>query len=119
MFHAFRLICICVWHLVSEQRDETLGFSLQVQVHVEELPIESLVNLVLPLNPAGLLHGTFDTRPVEVTRQVTQENAHMLCVVQGNAELAESDEEQKRRNRGWRWRNKEGKAGLQRSGGMG
>lgn len=44
----------------------------------------------------------------------------MFCAVQGNAELAESKEEQKRRNRGWRWRNKEGKeAGLQRSGGMG
>lgn len=90
---------ICVRHLVSKKRDEALGFSLQVQVHVEELPIESLVNLFLPLHPTGLLHGTLHTRPVQVTGQVTQENAHMFCVVQGNAELAESKEEQKRRNR--------------------
>lgn len=111
---------LCLRHLVREQCDETFGFSLQVHVHVKQLPIESLVHLLLPLHATGLLHGPLHTQPVKVTWQVTQENAHMLCVVQGNAELAESEEEQKRRNRGWRWRNKEGKeAGLQRSGGMG
>lgn len=111
---------IPVLHLVGEQRDETFGFSLQVQVHVEQLPIERLVNLLLPLHPTGLLHGPLHTLPVQVAGQVTQENTHVLRVVQGDAELAESEEEQKRRNRGWRWRNKEGKeAGLQRSGGTG
>lgn len=98
-----------ITHLVGEQRDETFGFSLQVQVHVKQLPIESLVNLLLPLHPTGLLHGPLHTLPVQVTGQVTQENAHVLRVVQGDAELAESEEEQKRRNRGWRWRKKKEK----------
>lgn len=107
-------------NLVGELRDETLGFSLQVQVHVEQLPVERLVNLLLPLHAARLLHGPLHALPVQVARQVTQEGAHVLRVVQGDAELAESEEEQKRRNRGWRWRNREGKeAGLQRSGGTG
>lgn len=108
-------------HLVCQQRDETFGFSLQVQVHVEELPVESLVHLLLPLLATGLLHGPLHAGPVQLPRQVTQEDAHVLRAVQGDAELAaESKEEQKRRNRGWRWRNKEGKeAGLQRSGGTG
>ncbi len=118
--HAPKRPLYSITHLVGEQRDETFGFSLQVQVHVKQLSIECLVNLLLPLHPTGLLHGPLHTLPVQVTGQVTQENANMLCVVQGDAELAESQEEQKRRNRGWRWRNKEGKeAGLQRSGGMG
>lgn len=87
---------MCVRHLVSQQCDETFGFSLQVQVHVEQLPIESLVNLLLPFHTAGLLHGPLHTLPVQVTGQVAQENAHMLCVVQGDAELAE----QRRSRRG-------------------
>lgn len=104
-----QVFMLCVPHLVGEQCDEAFGFSLQVQVHVKQLPIESLVNLLLPLGPTGLLHGLLHTLPVQVPRQVTQENTHVLCVVQSDAELAESQEEQKRRNRGWRWRNKEGK----------
>lgn len=86
-------------HLVCEQRDDALGLPLQVQVHVEELPVKSLVNLLLPLHAAGLLHGALHAGPVEVTRQVTQENPHVLDVVQGDAELAESEEEQKRRKK--------------------
>lgn len=90
---------VVVVHLVCEQRDETLRFSLQVQVHVEQLPVESLVNLLLALRPAGLLHGPLHTLPVQVARQVTQENADVLHVVQGYAELAESQEEPERRNK--------------------
>lgn len=39
-------------HLVSEQCDEAFSFSLQIQVHVEQLSIQSLVNLLFPLHPA-------------------------------------------------------------------
>lgn len=87
-------------HLVSEQCDEAFSFSLQIQVHVEQLSIQSLVNLLFPLHPAWFLHGALHTLPVQVPGQVTQENTHMLYVVQGDAELAESEEEQRRRNRG-------------------
>lgn len=97
------IICSGV-HLVCEQADETFGFPLQVQVHVEELPVESLVDLLLPLHPARLLHGPLHALPVQVVGQATQENAYVLSVVQGDAELAESEEEAERRNRGWRWK---------------
>lgn len=82
-----------MWHLVSEQGDEAFGLSLQVQVHVVELPIEGLVHLLLPLCPAGLLHGLLHAWPVQIPGQVAQEHAHMLCVVQGDTQLAESTEE--------------------------
>lgn len=87
-------------NLVGELRDEALGFSLQVQVHVEQLPVERLVNLLLPLHAARLLHGPLHALPVQVARQVTQEDAHVLRVVQGDAELAEKRggaEEEKQR----------------------
>lgn len=106
--------------LLSQHCDEVLGFPLQVQVHVVQLPVESFVDLLLALQTAGLLHGPLHARPVQVAGQVSQEDAHVLHAVQGDAELAESKEEKKRRDRGWRWRHREGKeAGLQRSGGMG
>lgn len=99
------------------------GFPLQVQVHVVELAVESFVDLLLPLQTAGLLHGPLHALPVQVPGQVSQENAHVLHAVQGDAQLAESKEEEekkKRRDRGRRWRHREGKeAGLQRSGGAG
>lgn len=107
-------------HLVSEECDETFGFSLQVQVHVEQLPIQSLVNLLLPLRPTGLLHGPLHTLPVQVTGQMTKENAHVLCVVQSNAELAESKEEPKRKKQRAEVEKQEGKeAGLEKSGWIG
>lgn len=86
------LICgwILLWvsHLVCEQPDETLGLSLQVQVHVEQLPVESLVDLLLALQPAGLLHGPLHALPVQVVGQAAQEDAHVLRVVEADAELA-------------------------------
>lgn len=88
-------------HLVSQQRDETFGLPLQVQVHVEKLPVERLVDLLLPLHPAGLLHGTLHALPVQVAGQVAQENPHVLGAVQGDAELAKESrggaEEEKHR----------------------
>lgn len=111
---------VAIEDLLSQHCDEVLGFPLQVQVHVVQLPVESLVDLLLPLQPAGLLHGPLHAGPVQVAGQVGQGDAHVLHAVQGDAELAESKEEKKRRDRGWRWRHREGKeAGLQRSGGMG
>lgn len=73
---------------------------MQVQVHVEQLPVEGFVDLLFPLRSTRLLHGPLHARPVQVSRQVSQENTHMLHVVQADAELAESQEEQKRRKRG-------------------
>lgn len=90
-------------HPVSQQSDEAFGFSLQIQVHVEKLSIQSLVHLLLALHPAGLLHGSLHAQPVQVPGQVTQEHPHVLRVVQRNAELAESREKQKKGNTGW-WR---------------
>lgn len=75
-------------YLVGQQRDETFGLPLQVQVHVEQLPVERLVDLLLPLHPAGLLHGPLHALPVQVAGQVAQENPHVLGAVQGDAELA-------------------------------
>ena len=51
-------------YLLGQQRDEVLGFPLQVQVHVVELPIEGFVDLLLPLQAAGLLHGPLRALPV-------------------------------------------------------
>lgn len=75
-------------YLVGEHSDEALGLSLQVQVHVVELPVQSFVNLLFAFHSAWLLHGPLHTRPVQVLGQVAQENTHMLHVVQGNAELS-------------------------------
>lgn len=107
--------------LVGQQRDESLGLPLQVQVHVEQLAIERLVNLLLPLGAARLLHGPLHSGPVQIAGQAAQEDPHVLRAVQAHAELnagkVEKEEEQKkRRKRGWRRRRQqEGRRRLQRS----
>lgn len=93
---------------------------MHVQVHVEQLPVESFVDLLLPLHPTGLLHGPLQALPVQVTGQVTQENSHMLRVVQGDAQLARKRagaEEEKQRKEVEKKVGKE--AGLQRKEGWG
>lgn len=109
--------------LLGQQRDEVFGFPLQVQLHVVQLAVEGFVDLLLPLQTAGLLHGPLHAGPVQVAGQVSQDKPHVLGAVQGDAQLAESkeeEEEEKRRDRGWRRRHKGGKeAGLQRNGGAG
>lgn len=85
--------------LLGQQRDEVFGFPLQVQVHVEQLAVESFVDLLLPLQTAGLLHGPLHALPVQVAGQVSQENPHVLHAVQGDAQLAESKEEEEEEER--------------------
>lgn len=85
--------------LVGQQRDESLGLPLQVQVHVEQLAVERLVHLLLPLGAARLLHGPLHSGPVQIAGQAAQEDPHVLRAVQGHAELnagkVEKEEEQK------------------------
>lgn len=113
--------CVRVLDLVGQQRDESLGLPLQVQVHVEQLAVERLVHLLLPLGTARLLHGPLHSGPVQIAGQAAQEDPHVLRTVQGHAELnagkVEKEEEQKkRRKRGWRRRRQqEGRRRLQRS----
>lgn len=73
--------------LVSQQRDESLGLPLEVQVYVEQLAVERLVHLLLPLGAARLLHGSLHSEPVQVAGQAAHEDPHVLCAVQGHAEL--------------------------------
>lgn len=80
-------MCVCVSDLVGQQCDESLGLSLQVQVHVEKLAVERLVHLLLPLRAARLLHGPLHAGPVQVAGQAIQEDPHVLGTVQGHAEL--------------------------------
>lgn len=93
-----QMFVLCVKHLIGEECSESFSFSLQVQVHVKQLPVECLVNLLFPLHATGLLHGPLHTLPVQVMRQMTQKYAHMLCVIQGDAELPEGEEEKQ----GWK-----------------
>lgn len=89
--------------LVSEVGDEAFGFSLQVHVHIVELPVEGLVDLLLPLRPTRLLHGLLNPLPVQITRQVCQEHTHMLHVVESDAQLCTRPREHNRRKRRHRW----------------
>ena len=79
-------------YLVSEVCDHALGLSLQVHVDVVQLGIQGFVDLLLPIQTTGLLHGLLQGPPVQVLGQVPQEYAHMLNVVQSDAQLPRAEQ---------------------------